>query len=481
MLNQSPLPYAGVSEQSAALTLEQAIHLFRRLAFGADEATLLAAIGRPANVVVEEIIQEALDLPLDAHPGWLYNDDVAIRRSQRTLSQHGVIRKLYQDGFREKMAFFWYDHFGTNTRNHNRPTFSWKALQTYREKGLGDFFDLLATIGKEADMLRFLNGYQSLASAPNENYGRELLELFTMGQNDLDGNSNYTENDIVEISRALTGWQIDNDTALGFLNSTRYDTGVKTIFNQAGYYGYDEVMVLLKEERSQQIAQFIATKIYQFFVYDYPNRFIINKMTTKFVELDFDIAGLLRYILKSKHFHQTAAHGTLIKDPITMHVMAIKESEYSIKDDVAEQGTYRRIFASGDLNGQIVLEPQDVSGWGWARNWISTTTLPNRWDQLQKILEGYYSDIPAQNLVLWAQGACSNSSDPSVIVLELSKRLLSRPANSEMLIQLEDVFKGSIPDEEFENGTWDWFYPEANIQVNNLLSEIYRFPEYHLY
>lgn len=481
MLYQSPLPYGGTSEQSAALTLEQAVHLYKRLTFGADEATLQAAIGRPANIVVEEIIQEAIDMPLAPHPGWTYDDEVQPRAWQRIESQHGMIRNLYQDGFREKMCMFWYDHFGTNIRNHNRPTFTWKATQTYREKGLGDFFDLVSTVGKEADMLRFLNGYQSLNTAPNENYGRELLELFTMGQNDLDGNSNYTENDIVEISRALTGWQIDNNSALGILNASRYDTAPKTIFGVYGNHGYDEVTALLKSERSEQIAQFIATKIYRFFVYDYPNRFIVNKMTTKFLELDFNLAGLLRYILKSKHFHQAATRGTLIKDPVSMHVIASKESEFTIKDDVDRQGTFRRFFDSADLNGQLVLEPADVSGWGWARDWISTTTLPNRWDQLQKMLAGSFSDIPEQNLVSWAQSACANSTDPAEIVLEISKRLFSRPASAETLLLLEDIFKGSIPDEEFENGTWDWFYPEANIQVNNLLSEIYRFPEYHLY
>jgi len=481
MYSQSPLPYGGTSEQTAPLTLEQAVHIYRRLRNGASETVLQNAVGRPANEVVEEIIAAAESAsPGPDHSTWTYDDDIPVRALQRRILKQDIVRHLAEEGFREKVTLFWYDHFGTNIRSHNRPIYTNKALKTYREKGLGNFFELLYEVGTGPDMLQFLDGQVNRNVAPNENYARELLELFTMAQNDLDGNPNYTEIDIVELSKALTGWQIDRDLIAGFFNDTRFEDANKTIFGSTDNYDHESVMTLLESSRGYQIAQYISLKLYKYFVYDYPNTFIVKKMATHFVDSGFDIASLLRYILKSKHFVQSAAHGTLIKDPITMHVIALNESGYAILD-AEDEGTYRRIVQSSELCGLNILEPVDVSGWGWARQWISTTTLPYRWDELQKFLFGGYNDVAVQNLVSWVRAVCVDSLDPSVIVSEVSKRILSRTVNSETLAVFENAFKGNIPDEEFANGMWNWFYPEADQQVNNLLAEIYKYPEYQLY
>jgi len=482
MYSQSPLPYAGTSERSAPLTLEMATHVYRRLTTGASESVIQSAVGRPANEVVEEIISGAETAPpAPAHSDWIWDEEVVTRVLQRKVLKQDLIRQLAVEGFRERVALFWYDHFGTSVISHFRPVYTLKAITTYREKGLGNFFDLLYDVGTSPDMLWFLDGRLSHKGAPNENYGRELLELFTMSQHDLDGNSNYTENDIVELSRALTGWQNNRDTVEGYFNPNRFDNNPKTIFGYQDNYDHESIMTLLETVRGYQIAEYISYKVYRYFVYDFPNPFIIKRMADHFLASGFDLASLFRFILKSKHFLQSAAQGTLIKDPLTMHVMAIKESGYEVRDDTEDEGTYRRIMQSSELTGLNVFEPLDVSGWGWARQWISTTTLPFRWDELNKMLYGIYYDTPEQNLVMWVRQVCSDSLDPSFIVSEVAKRLLARPVNAEILAVFEATFKGSIPDEEFANGMWDWFYPEANQQVNNLLAEIYKYPEYQLY
>jgi len=478
-----PLPYIGMGIQTAPLTLEQAIHLYRRTSFGASEATIQAAVGRPASDVVNEIVDAAINNPIPPEPPWqlIYGGTPAERSAQQREMKYGVFRNMFERGLQEKMMFFWYDHFGTNYREHNRPSFTNKANQLYRAKGLGDFFELLSECGKGPDMLRFLNGWQSRVGGANENYAREVLELFTMSQYDLDGNVNYTETDIIEAADALTGWQINNTTIEGFFNSGRWDPRAdKTIFGVTGAHDFDDVMGLIKSERGDQTAQYICTKLYQLFVYQEPNRSVINAMVNTFIASDFDIGTVVKRILRSPHFFQDKARGVKYKDPTETFVVSFKEAEMTPDDDTYNEGTFRRMEVATQLAGMIVLENPDVSGPPGHRAWAAIATIGNKWDQGEKLIKGVYSDITEQNLTGWAQTACGGSTNPTVIAQEIAKRIFSRPIDAELMVVLEDAFKGNIPDEEFDNGTWDWFYPDAHEQVNNMLIEAYRFPEYHL-
>lgn len=477
-----PLPYIGMGTQTAPLTLEQAVHLYRRTSFGADEATLQAAVGRPAAVVVDEIVDAALNPP-PADPDWsnIYDGTPAERAARARETKYGLFRNMLQNGLQEKMMMFWYDHFGTNYREHNRPVFTHQVNQLYRSKGLGDFFELLSDNGKSPDMLRFLNGWVSVKGGANENYAREVLELFTMSQYDLDGGVNYTESDIIEAADAFTGWRINNTTLQGYFTASRWDERAdKVIFGVEGAHDFDAVIGLIKSERGYQTAQYICTKLYQLFVYQEPNRSAINAMTNTFINSDFNIAAAVKKILRSPHFFQEKARGVRYKDPTENFVVAFKESEMVPDDDTYNEGTFRRMEIATQLCGMIVLENPDVSGPPGHRGWAAIATIGNKWDQAEKIIKGVYSDISEQNLTAWAQTACSSATNPVVIVEEIVKRIFSRPLDPELMVVLEDAFKGNIPDEEFENGTWDWFYPDANQQVNNLLVEAYRFPEYHL-
>ena len=475
------LPYVGMSHRTDPLTLDEALHLFRRTSFGASNARIQDAVGRPAFQVVDEIVDEVFTLPFPYVPVWSdrYDYPFPIRQYQKRETKYGIVRNMFEHGLREKMTLFWYDHFGSNISVHERPSFTYRALDLYRRKGMGNFFELLTDVGIGADMLRFLDGYLSHKDEPNENYSRELLELFTMSPKDLDGNPNYTEQDIVEISRALTGWRIDFEDIAPFFLPTAWADGDKEILTVEGNHDYFDVMGILKSQRGYQIAQYICLKIYRLFIYEGPNRAIINSLTNSFVNSDYDIGVVVRKILRSRHFFQEAARGVKVKDPLEMFVIAAKEAEYEIRDFWVE-GNYRRIVESAEATGYNILEPPDVSGFPGHRNWLSTTTLPKRWSLLQKMVNGEFYDIRPQNLKEWARNICEESTQPPVIVAKIVRRIFSRPLSPQIMTDLENAFKGNIPDEEFENGNWTWDYVDADAQVLDLLSESYKYPEYHL-
>jgi len=481
MRTYSSLPYIGMGFQTDPLSLEDAIHLFRRTSFGASEQRITNAVGRPAYVVASELVDEAFTLPLPYVPGWIdrYDFPFPIRQYQKRETKYGIVRNMFEHGLREKITLFWYDHFGTNISVHERPTFTYRALDLYRRKGLGDFFELLSDVGVGPDMLRFLDGYLSIKDEPNENYARELLELYTMSPTDLDGNVNYTEDDIIQISRALTGWGIDFEDIAPYFNPSAWWDGDKMIFSVQGNHDYYDVIDILKSQRGYQIAQYICTKIYRLFVYEGVNRAVVNSLTNSFLNSDFDIATVVRKILQSRHFFQAAARGVRVKDPLEMYVTAAKEAEYTIRDLFVE-GNYRRIVEAGQATGYDLLEPPDVSGFPGQRSWLSTTTLPQRWSLLQKMVNGEFHDLEPQDLTQWARNVCQESTLPPIIIALLVKRTFARPLSVQMMTDLENAFKGNIPDEEFENGNWTWDYPDIASQLLNFFCEVYKYPEYHL-
>jgi len=426
MVDYATLPYIGIGLDTRPLTEALAVHLFRRISVGASPDLIQSVVGRPAYEVVHELVDEAIALPLPSDPIWSNQYDFPFfeRVEQRQELKEKSLTYLCDHGLREKMAMFWYNHFGTNIRVHERPSFTHRALQLYRSKGLGDFFELLSDTGIGLDMLRFLNGYQSHRDSPNENYARELLELFTMSKFDLDGNENYQEEDIIEIARSLTGWRIDfEDLTVSFI-SYFWDNRHKTIFGHKKKFDYFDVIDLLKSERSFQIAQYICTKIYRLFVYKGLNRSIINSLT---------FATVVKKLLRSRHFFHDASHGVQIKSPAEMFTIALKEAEYDLAPSQGHEGLFMRLVDSCEIAGQRILEPPDVSGYQGHREWLSTTALPNRWDLLEKILKGKYFDVKKQDLSPWAARLSGYSTDPSIIVSKLSAFIFPRIPEQEIL------------------------------------------------
>ena len=483
----------GLKAHNGRLTVADVAHLHRRAGFGATWDEIQADVDGRARQVVKALVENAKSAPLPPAPPWADTPEPTTNENGERDAyftanrdwikelRHGFLEQMYGGGLREKMVLFWHDHFSTEYPDYRRATYTYRYLNILRTHALGDFRQMLYEIGLTPAMLDYLNGDRNRKGAPNENYGREYYELMSMGITDKYGNPNYTEDDIKETARAFTGWVINKQTIAGEFKPNRHDDGDKTIFGRTGPWGYDDVLTITFEERGPQIADFICRKLYRFFVYEEPNQAIIDELAAKFMKRDqWDISVVVEELLRSSHFFSQAARGTRIKSPVELQLIALREAEYELDTRSYRAGTFRRAYNNARNLGQEVFNPPNVAGWPGYRDWISTTQLPKRWDLSERLLEGRYYDVPRQNLVGWARRVTNEATLPDVIVQAIIDVVLPAPVSDEAFQTLKIAFMSDIPEGQFIHGFWDWDMMEAPEQMINLMTEIYRLPEYQL-
>ncbi|TAE47649.1 MAG: DUF1800 domain-containing protein [Cytophagales bacterium] len=255
----------------------------------------------------------------------------------------------------EKMAFFWHGHFACQSRNifHTE-----NYLTILREKGLGKFGDLVKAIAKTPAMLSFLNNQQNRKTSPNENFARELMELFTLGR------GNYTENDIKASARAFTGWSFAGNEFI--FRKKFHDFDNKTFFGQTGNFdGEDIIDIILKKK---QTAIFITQKIYRFFINDTIPEKRLNKLADVFYDSQYDIFILMKEIFTSSWFYDKENIGTKIKSPIEWLVGMQRQINLDFKNE-------NPLLFVQKILGQMLLYPPNVAGWAGGKNWIDSGTL----------------------------------------------------------------------------------------------------------
>lgn len=276
------------------------------------------------------------------------------------------------DQLREKMAFFWHGHFATRINNSK---FNRQLLNSIRKNALGNFKDLLFDVSRSPAMLSFLNNQQNKKDHPNENFAREVMELFTMGR------GNYTEKDIREAARAFTGWGYDKD---GNFNDRKklHDTGSKTFLGKTGNFTGDDILNSILEQKAT--AQFITSKIYTFFVNENIDHTIINQLSEDFYHSGYDIKKLLQQIFSSSWFYDQKNIGTKIKSPIELIVGMMRVLPMNIQNP-------ENLIVYQKLLGQMLLYPPNVAGWPSGKSWIDSSTLmlrlqiPQIWSGLRPL------------------------------------------------------------------------------------------------
>jgi uncharacterized protein (DUF1800 family) len=260
---------------------------------------------------------------------------------------------------REKMAFFWHGHFACREIN---VYFQQQLLDVIRTHALSDFRTLLREVSKSAAMLAFLNNQQNRKKQPNENFAREVMELFTLGR------GNYTEQDIKEAARAFTGWGFDLSGQFVFRKQF-HDGGLKTIFGRSGYFDGDDVINMLLE--NEQTARYITTKLYRFLVNEQADEKIVSQLAGSFYKSGYDISKLLEQIFLSEWFYDKKNIGVKIKSPVELivGVRRILPMEFQNEEAIL---LYQRLL------GQILFYPPNVAGWPGGRNWIDSSSLMYR-------------------------------------------------------------------------------------------------------
>ncbi|MER3376132.1 MAG: DUF1800 domain-containing protein [Allomuricauda sp.] len=480
----------------------RAAHLYRRLGFSASVQTINAAVGQTAGTLVDNLIDQALAAPVVPAPAWAdwndsnypADDDLAreIRRAQLEEFTTAYGNSLLDNSVRDRLSFFWSNHFVTELDVYNCNQFLYYYINCLQRNALGNFKTFVHEIGLTSAMLYYLDGVRNRGDNPNENYARELYELFTLGE----GNG-YTEEDIIETAKAISGYTERGEegcTQVTF-NPEDFNTENKTILGQTGNWGYDDVIDILFNERPNEIAGFICMKLYEYYVHPDSSgeeggnaQDIIAGMAQTFIANNFEIAPVLRQLLKSQHFFDETAIGVIIKSPFDLYLHLVKETGFAYDD-----GTVINMIDSAGLIGQELFDPYDVAGWQRDRQWINSNFIIGRWLTSEVFLERFYQENPEQfrTLAMDAVGAAdSNTSNPEIVVRALVNKFtpkgLLTDADFEKAMdafKIDDVPENYYSPDYIPGGLSLWMLAvsmEAPTQVYVLLRHLSREPEFQL-
>jgi len=257
---------------------------------------------------------------------------------------------------REKMSLFWHGHFACRVINSY---FQQELLQIIRENALGNFKELLMAVSKSPSMIQFLNNQQNRKQHPNENFAREVMELFTMGR------GNYTEHDVKESARAFTGWAFDLKGEFIF-RRFQHDDGSKTVLGKTGNFDGEDIIDLLLEQK--QTAKFITKKIYKYFVNDNVEDAKVQLLADGFYKSGYDIKKLMESIFTADWFYDEKNIGTKIKSPVELIAGIRRLLPMEMENDQAQLLFQRTL-------GQILFYPPNVAGWPGGKNWIDSSSL----------------------------------------------------------------------------------------------------------
>ncbi len=282
----------------------------------------------------------------------------------------------------EKLTLFWHGHFATSYRKIEDSYHMFRQNQMFRAGATGSFKALAHDIIRDPAMLKYLDNNRNVRRSPNENLARELMELFTLGE----GNA-YTEQDIKEGARALTGYTYDDNN---FVFAERaHDSGPKRILGKIGNYNGEDFVNIILTKRA--CSEFLCLKLYRFFVNDMPGeptgaaRKFIIELAKLFRDTNYSIKAVLKTMFTSAHFYEQENVASMIKSPIQLIIEAIRSLRTPTRNLAA-------LVGAGDLMGQNIFYPPSVKGWPGGRTWINTSTLFVRQNLLVYLLTGRRPD-----------------------------------------------------------------------------------------
>lgn len=441
-------------------------HLLSRATFGFDRQILNAALAMSLDSFVDNVLLKKNATP--PPPGtWVNNPpgmDANLNSKNVREMMDWWLKLMYADkSIHEKMTLFWHNHFVTCFEKTFVPEWLYPQNQLLREYALGNVKDLAKKITIDAAMLHFLDGKDNDVRHPNENYGRELLELFCMGI------GNYTEKDVQELARALTGWKIEFSTNKVRFDAIRFDNGSKTIFGKTANFDYLTAIDWIFEQN--QTAIFICKKIYTRFVFYQADDAFVKEMANVLRTNNYEIKPVLAFLFKSDHFYQDKFKAVDIKSPVEMTLGTVKFLGFT-------NPPFTTIAQLTSSQQQTLFNPPDVRGWTEQRNWISTTTLPLRNIFCDAMVYGVGSDgKPLSEVVNWLSFARSFASaeKPREFVAEICDLMLNYPISDKQ----KDFLLTTLLDGTIE-ANWSTFFAGADQRIMKFFRTLMRLSEYQL-
>ncbi len=520
-------PYVGVWD------FEKAAHLLRRTTYGPTYAKIKAVLTAGVESTVDQLLAPEplpdpplnfnytndpnvpigatwINAPFSATDNFIgYRGESLAAWTLELMANQGI-------SIREKMVLFWHNHFVTANNEDTRYIYRYSnLLRTY---ATGNFKTLTKEITIDPAMLRYLNGNQNIKAAPNENYARELLELFTVGKGPVAGPGDYTtftEQDVIAMAKVLTGWR-----DIGYLDNTgnvpvqsifiapQHDTSDKQLsarFNNAiisnnGAEEYQDLIDVIFE--NEAAAKHICRKLYRWFVFYEISaeieQTIINPMAACLLENDFEIKPVLSLLLKSAHFYDVLNIGCMIKNPIDFTLSAFKQFEIAQPTDLEERYTlWVQIFGVTNLQQMQYYTPPSVAGWkayyqepGYAHIWINSVTLPYRL-LVTNVLSFIGFEVGNTRIIIDVFDFVSKIDDPTnpnAVVIEFAKILFPQALAINQIVFLKNILIPGLPDFEWtvEYGAYladpdnEMLANPVRIKLQALVRTMLSMPEFHL-
>ncbi|MEM1271069.1 MAG: DUF1800 family protein [Bacteroidota bacterium] len=465
-------PY--VPDATLPWTPARARHLLRRVRIGAPapEANRVFTDGPSASVT--RLLDEAQAQPLEApYPAWYSEDGAGWIYDHNYKVQQTMISRLVTDPVHERMAMFWSDLIVTAFAEYSSPIHGFRYTNRLRTYAFGNFKAFIDEIGLDNAMMRYLNTSWSTRWDPNENYGRELLELFTMGITNAAGQPNYTHDDIVAIARSMTGYVAEAESDTYDYTPHHHDDEDKTLFKQRGNWGPSDVVRIIFEERAPSIGRHIAGKLYAHFADERtPNQPVIEAMASLLVSNDWEIRPAVEALLKSRHFYEDARIGCQIKGPVYLRLGQSVEHLRYINAAPTTGELEDVVWVSYQID-QDLLNPQNVAGFPGGRTWISESTLIERDLRSDDFIYGYWDTPELDPMPLLDY--VSDPDDPDIVVQELHDMLLAVPLPQAEQDELYNVLLNGLPKPE-------WRYDDSKPErLRTLLSYLRQRPENQLF
>jgi uncharacterized protein (DUF1800 family) len=393
------VPAAAPVADAQRLDRDDARYLLTRVGFSPSESELDAYAGLTRPEAVDRLLAQTGHVAMQPPPAWVnepiipYNklpDEEARKAARRQNAARELELRAWWLGemirtpspLTERMTLFWHNHFVSSAQKVQFAQLMYRQNVLLRENAVGNFGAMLHAIAKDPAMLIYLDGAQSRKGKPNENFAREVMELFTLGE------GHYTEQDIKEAARAYTGWSVDREHDFAYIWRPQiHDTGVKTVFGQSGDYDGDQMLDILLAR--PETANFIVTKLWREFVSPDPDAAQVQRVADAFRSSNYDIKVALRGLFLTPGFWASQSRATLVKSPVELIVGTLKEFNVQYSDPAP--------FAIKAAQlGQNLLAPPNVKGWPGGDAWINSNTLLGRKQFLDQLFRSTEMKAPAQ-------------------------------------------------------------------------------------
>lgn len=528
---------SGITPYTGAWTEQEVIHLLKRTMFGAKKEDIHYFLNRGMEQTVTELLNPTAAQPAppvkeyatSTTPGvnadgnitqgttWVndINSDGTVQSQRRASYKKWWVGVMIQQdrSIREKLVMFLVDHFGNEASDVGNANWNYKQHQLIRQYALGNFKELIREITKDVAMLRYLNGYLNNKNAPDENYARELMELFTLGKGPA---SQYTENDVKEAAKVLTGWQINGTTYTSFFNLNRHTTTNKTFssfFNNTVITGRNttdagdlELADLLNMIFAQQeVARYLVRKIYRWFVYytidSATETNVIIPLAEIFRNSNYELKPVLQALFTSAHFYDPLNRGCMIKTPADIVIGSLREMNVSFRPETDWDTNYGlwNTFNSWMVNmGQSLHDPPNVSGMpayyqepNFHEIWINSDSLPKRNQFTDTMINSGYARNGFRvqfNCVAMAQ-SFRNPGNPDDLIEEAIRIFFRNELSAQSRVQMKTQIL-------LTGQQWDYYWTNAwtayvsnpttanfntvNTRLKSLFQYLFNLSEYQL-